>query len=453
MIFRSVNPAAEAIVAEYPADTASSLDKKLRLSRSAFAGWCKATFDERATHMKSVAGLLRSRVPELAKLMTAEMGKPIAQAESEIEKCADACDYFAEHAVAMLATEPCDSDASSSYICHEPLGGVLAIMPWNFPFWQTIRFAAPHLMAGNVGLLKHAPNVQGCAGAIEQLFRDAGFPDGVFTNLRIDTHDVVGVINHQAVAAVTLTGSERAGRTVASQAGAALKKAVLELGGSDPFLVLADANISNVAKAAAAARCINSGQSCIAAKRFIVEESIADEFEAAFAMEMAEMKIGDPTRRDTQIGPLARRDLEIALTDQVARSVASGARVVIGGHHRDTGFYYPPAVLADVTPGMAVFDEETFGPVAAIVRAADEHELIRLANATRYGLGASIWSTDLDRAQRLAARIDAGNVFINGPVKSDPRLPFGGIKASGYGRELALPGIREFVNSKTVWIR
>ena len=453
MLFRSVNPATEVVVAEYPADTPQILEKKLRRTQGAISGWCKAAFDERATYMKSAANLLRSRQGELSKLITSEMGKPIVQAESEIDKCADACDYFAEFAESLLAEEKYPSDASRSYVRYEPLGGVLAIMPWNFPFWQVIRFAAPHLMAGNVGLLKHAPNVQGCAAAIESIFKDAGFPDGVFTNLRFDTPAVAGVIGHAAVAAVTLTGSERAGRTVASQAGAALKKAVLELGGSDPFIVLADADISAVATAAASARCLNSGQSCIAAKRFIVEEAVADEFEAAFAFAMAEMRVGDPTKRDTQVGPLARRDLEINLTDQVARSVAAGARVVVGGHHRDAGFFYPPAVLADVKPGMAVFDEETFGPVAAVTRAADEHELVHLANRTRYGLGASIWGTDLARAERLAHRLDAGNVFINGPVKSDPRLPFGGIKASGYGRELALPGIREFVNAKTVWVK
>jgi len=329
---------------------------------------------------------------------------------------------------------------------------VLAIMPWNFPFWQVFRFAAPNVMAGNVGVLKHAPNVCGCALAIEKIFNDAGFPRGVFTTLLVDTPAVRGIIEHPVIKAVTLTGSERAGRAVGEMAGAALKKTVLELGGSDPFIVLADADIAAVAAAAAAARCINSGQSCIAAKRFIVEEAIADEFEAAFSLAMSEMKIGDPTKRQTQIGPLARKDIVDHLADQVKRSVKAGARVVVGGHQPDKGFFYPPAVLADVRPGMAVFNEETFGPVAAVVRAADDHDLLWLANISTFGLGASIWTRDIDRAQRLAAGLEVGGVFINGPVKSDPRLPFGGVKNSGYGRELSLLGIQEFLNAKTVWI-
>ena len=451
---KSINPATEEPIAEYPQHTPAQIEKRLRRAESAFDAWRRTRcHDERTPYMKSAANLLRSRRAELSKLMVREMGKPITGAEQEIDKCADACDYFAEHAEALLANEPIESDATRSYVRFDPIGPVLAIMPWNFPFWQVIRFAAPNLMAGNVGVLKHSPNVIGCALAIEQLFRDAGFPDGVFTTLLVDTPMVQRIIEHPAIRAVTLTGSERAGRAVAAEAGSVLKKTVLELGGSDPFIVLADADIGAVAKSAAAARCINSGQSCIAAKRFIVEETAADEFEAAFALAMAELVVGDPSKRETQVGPLARRDLMENLADQVTRSVKAGARVVVGGHQRDKGFYYAPAVLADVRPGMAVFDEETFGPVAAVARAGDEHDLIWLANVTKYGLGASIWTRDLDRAERLAARIEAGNVFVNGPVKSDPRLPFGGIKTSGYGRELGLMGIREFVNAKTVWVK
>ncbi len=452
MNFKSINPATEESIAEHAPHSAAQIDAKLQAAAAGFASWRHTDFEERTALMQTAAGLLRSRKGTLASLIAAEMGKPIVEAESEVEKCAGACEYFAAHARAMLASEVIQSDAVRSCVRYEPLGAVLAIMPWNFPFWQVFRFAAPHLMAGNVGVLKHAPNVIGCARAIVKIFTDAGFPTGVFSTLVVDTAAIKSMLEHPAIVAVTLTGSERAGRAVAAQAGAALKKAVLELGGSDPFLVLADADISKVATAAAKARCVNAGQSCIAAKRFIVDSSIADEFEAAFAMEMAGMKLGDPTKRDTQVGPLARKDLAEHLAEQVAKSVAMGARVVVGGHHRSPGFYYAPAVLTEVAPGMPVFDEETFGPVGAVVRAADEHDMVALANRSRYGLGASIWTRDLDRADRLAGKLDCGGVFVNGPVKSDARLPFGGIKNSGFGRELSTAGIREFMNVKTVWV-
>jgi succinate-semialdehyde dehydrogenase/glutarate-semialdehyde dehydrogenase len=451
MVFKSINPATEKQLAEYPPDAPAQVERKLVAAEKAFEGWRYSDFEQRMTLMMSLANLLRSREEALAALMTAEMGKPITQSHAEIDKCAEACEFFANNAEQMLAPEEIKSDAAQSCIRYEPLGAVLAIMPWNFPFWQVFRFASPNLMAGNVAVMKHAPNVTGCAKAIETLFVDAGFDQGIFTTLVVDTPAVKGIIEHPAIAAVTLTGSERAGRSVAAIAGGALKKTVLELGGSDPFLVLADCDVSTVATAAANARCVNSGQSCIAAKRFIVEASIADEFEADFAIAMADLKIGDPTKRTTQIGPLARKDLVDHLAEQVARSVAAGARVVIGGHHVSPGFYFPPAVLSDVHPGMSVFDEETFGPVAAVIRAADEHELIQLANHTRYGLGASIWTKDLERAKRIGNKLHTGSVFINEAVKSDSRLPFGGIKNSGYGRELSTLGIREFMNAKTVY--
>jgi succinate-semialdehyde dehydrogenase/glutarate-semialdehyde dehydrogenase len=336
---------------------------------------------------------------------------------------------------------------------YDPLGAVLAIMPWNFPFWQVFRFAAPSLMAGNVGVLKHAPNVAGCAIAIEQVFRDAGFPPGVFTTLLLDAAAVEGIINDPVIAAATLTGSNRAGMAVAAEAGRALKKTVLELGGSDPFIVLPDVDVEATARSAVAARTINAGQSCIAAKRFIVVEN-ADQFAKEIARHMAQLKIGDSTDRSVQIGPLARLDLLENLHSQVARSIAAGARLLTGGDRLPMkGFFYAPTVLSEVRPGMPAFDEETFGPVAAVIAARDEDEAVELANRSPYGLGASIWTHDIALAERLAARIDSGSVFINGPVASDPRLPFGGIKQSGYGRELSAHGIREFVNVKTVWLR
>ncbi|MGD0463014.1 MAG: NAD-dependent succinate-semialdehyde dehydrogenase [Tepidisphaeraceae bacterium] len=452
---QSRNPATEEIIAEYPEHSAGQIEAILQAAGAAFVQWRRVSLGERASLLKRVAGVFRRRRDELATLMTAEVGKTITASESEVEKCAAACDFFAGNAEAFLSPRAIDSDASSSYVRFDPLGPVLATMPWNFPLWQVIRFAAPALMAGNVALLKHAPNVPGCALAIERAFAEAGFPAGVFSTLLIsDNQAAQRLVDHPVIRAITLTGSERAGAAVAAAAGGRLKKTVMELGGSDAFVILADADVEQAAAKAAEARCINNGQSCIAAKRFIVETFIADRFEEAMISAMAAMKVGDPMDRSTQIGPLARLDLLDALHSQVQTSMERGAKLRLGGRRRSgKGFFYEPTVLTAVRPGMAAFDEETFGPVAAIIRASDPDDAVRLANQSRYGLGASIWTKDADRAQSLAGEIEAGCVFINGIVKSDPRLPFGGIKNSGWGRELSQFGIHEFVNIKTIWIK
>jgi succinate-semialdehyde dehydrogenase/glutarate-semialdehyde dehydrogenase len=385
--------------------------------------------------------------------MALEMGKPIVQGEAEVEKCAWVCEYYAEHAEGFLARLPRETDASASYIRFDPLGPVLAVMPWNFPFWQVFRFAAPALMAGNTAVLKHASNVPRCALSIEQLLRDAGVPRGVFASVLVGSAAVAGLIADPRILAVTLTGSDRAGSQVAERAGHEIKKAVLELGGSDPFIVLADADVAAAARVAADARLVNSGQSCIAAKRFIVVDAVADQFLTRFIDELRRRKMGDPLARDTEIGPLARVDLRDALHHQVEESLKRGAQRLLGGEvPAGDGAFYPPTVLAAVDKGMPAFDEETFGPVAAVIRAKDETDAVRLANDSTFGLGASLWTRDRARAERFAAQIEAGAVFVNGLVKSDPRLPFGGIKRSGYGRELSEFGIREFVNIKSVWI-
>ena len=453
MSIQSVNPATGDILETLEETTPAQIDTILARAHAAFTEWRGEPFARRSALMRAAARELRARKDEYALTMTREMGKPIVQSEAEVEKCAGTCDYYAEHAEAFLAEQARETDASRSYVRFDPLGVVLAVMPWNFPFWQVFRFAAPGLMAGNAGVLKHASNVPRCALAIEEVFRRAGFPEGLFRTVLVDSGAVKGLIADPRIVADTLTGSERAGRAVAEQAGHEIKKTVLELGGSDPFIVLADADLDVAAHAAAEGRLINSGQSCIAAKRFIVVEPVADRFLERFKNELAARRMGDPTARETQVGPQARVDLRDELHHQVEESVKRGARRLLGGEiPPGKGAFYPPTLLAAVDRGMPAFDEETFGPVAAVIRAKDEADAVRLANDSSFGLGAAIWTKDRARAERLAAQVEAGAVFVNGVVKSDPRLPFGGIKRSGYGRELSEYGIREFVNVKSVWI-
>lgn len=453
MTFKSVNPATEEVIGTYEEFTDTQVRSALEKTTHGFNKWRKETYVDRGRLMTLAGSYLRKNKSRLAGMITAEMGKPILEAEAEIEKCALTCDYFAENTKRFLAATNIKSNASQSYVSFEPLGTVLAIMPWNFPFWQVFRFAAPALMAGNVALLKHASNVSQCALAIEEAFREADFPSGVFQTLLVPGDSVSKLIADPSVHAVTLTGSDVTGSKVAEASGKNLKKAVLELGGSDPFIVLADADVQLAADTAARARNQNTGQSCIAAKRFIVVEAVAREFEHKFVEAVAKLKLGDPTRRDTQVGPLARADLRETLEGQVQRSVQAGAKIAVGGRRPERrGYFYEPTVLTEVTPDMAAFHEETFGPVAAITIARDSIEAIRMANMSQYGLGAALWTADTARAKVLAREIQAGSVFINGMVASDPRLPFGGVKRSGYGRELSEFGIREFTNVQTIWI-
>jgi len=449
----SINPANGEVLARFDPFTQDEVDRALDEAQDAFVAWRERSFEERAVPMRRLAALLRQRADRYGHLITLEMGKPIAEARAELEKCAWGCEHYADHAARYLADEVITTNAKKSLVAFQPLGIVLAVMPWNFPFWQVIRFAAPALMAGNAAVLKHASNVPQCALAIEEVFRDAGFPEGLLRTLLLAGSGVEPVIDDPRVRAVTLTGSSDTGSRIAQLAGRALKKSVLELGGSDPFIVLADADLEAAAKVATRARNQNTGQSCIAAKRFIAVESIAAEFERRFAAEVGALRIGDPLDAKTQIGPLAREDLRETLERQVRDSVGMGARVLTGGGRGEgRGWYYKPTVLIEVTEDMPVFKEETFGPVAAVVRVRDADEAVRVANDSAYGLGANLWTRDLALGERLARRIESGSVFVNGMVASDPRLPFGGVKRSGYGRELSSYGIKEFVNIQTIWI-
>ena len=453
MGFQSVNPATGRVLETFEPTAPAALERVLARADAAARDWRRRPVAERALLLRRTAALLRSRKTAYARTMALEMGKPVSQGEAEAEKCAWACEYYAEHGDSLLAPQTRVTEASRSYVRLDPLGPVLAIMPWNFPFWQVFRFAAPALIAGNVAILKHAPNVPRCALELADLFRDAGFPEGVFASVFIEPEAVAGVIADSRIHGVTLTGSPRAGASVGEHAGRALKKVVLELGGSDPFIVLEDADVGRAAETAAEARLVNSGQSCIAAKRFIVVEKVADRFLEGFTRAMQARRVGDPLEAGTAVGPLARLDLRAALHNQVEESRRRGARIVCGGALPDgPGAFYPPTIVTSVAPGMPAFDEETFGPVAAVIRARDEADALRLADASVYGLGASLWTEDRDRAERLAAELEAGTVFVNALVKSDPRLPFGGIKRSGYGRELSEYGLREFVNVKSVWV-
>jgi acyl-CoA reductase-like NAD-dependent aldehyde dehydrogenase len=451
-VMESINPATEQVIARLPVHGEGQVHTALDQAQRAFRFWRATSFHERANLMRQAARYLRDQKTRLAGLMTAEMGKPIVDAEAEIEKCAFNCDYFAENAERFLAIEPHASNATESYVAFDPLGTVFGIMPWNFPFWQVFRFAAPTIMAGNTVVIKHASNVPQSALAIEEVFTQSGFPAGIFQTLLISGSTAEQLIADPRIAAVTLTGSDAAGRKVGAAAGAAIKKSVLELGGSDAFIVLADADLEAAATTAARARNQNTGQTCIAAKRIIVEESILEPFLERFAAAVQEIKVGDPMDRGTQMGPMARLDLVEALDRQVKSSIVDGADVIVGGQQPRPGYYYTPAILSRVTPGMAVYREETFGPVAAVVGVQDADEAVAVANDSPYGLGAALWSTDLDRARRLAREIEAGAVAINGMVASHPALPFGGVKQSGHGRELSAFGIREFTNIKSVWI-
>ena len=454
MSFKVVNPANGNIVREIPTWNESEIEASLTQTANITPSWASRPIEDRCNLMRKAASILREKKEIWATIITEEMGKLITDARAEVEKCASICEYYADNGPRFLADEYIESDASESYVAHLPLGTVLAIMPWNFPLWQVFRFAAPALIAGNTGLLKHASNVPQCALAIEEIFKLAGFPDGVFSSLMIRASQVKKVIEDPRIHAITLTGSEPAGRQVAATAGAVLKKCVLELGGSDPFIVLEDADLDVAVLAAITSRFLNTGQSCIAAKRFIVVDAVAEDFVARFKAGVEALQAGDPMDENTTLAPMARADLRDELHLQVTDSIASGAVAVTGCQPLDRpGAYYAASILDRVEPGIRAYHEEFFGPVAIVIRARDENEALYIANDSPYGLGGSVWTSDSRRGEALARQVQSGCTYVNGMVKSDPRLPFGGIKNSGFGRELSHHGIKEFVNAKTIWIK
>jgi succinate-semialdehyde dehydrogenase / glutarate-semialdehyde dehydrogenase len=452
MSIQSINPATGAPIATYPELGPDQVLATVEHVHRAFLQWRGRDFSERAEPMRAAARILRERAGDLARLMAQEMGKPITEGVAEAQKCATACDFFADNAAQFLAREAVILDGAKSFVTFQPLGVILAVMPWNFPFWQVVRFAAPALMAGNAVALKHSSNVPACALEVERIFQQAGFPENLLRTLLIGSAAVEATIEHPRIRAVTLTGSGPAGRAVARKAGEMLKKTVLELGGSDAYLVLGDSDVQQAAELSVKGRLVNAGQSCIAAKRFIVVDDLRSSFERLFVEKMQAVKVGDPMQLDTQVGPMARHDLRDSLHDQVQESIAQGARCLCGGHiPNGPGAYYPPTVLTDVRKGMPAYEEELFGPVAAVIPVTDEAQAIETANDSAFGLGGGIFTRDIERGERLASEaMDAGFVCVNDTVRSDPRLPFGGIKESGYGRELSHYGIREFVNIKTV---
>ena len=448
-----INPATGEKIAEYDRITINEAKEKISQANKTYTSWKLKSFKARADFMHKLADILDDNKEEYAQLATQEMGKVIGQSRKEIEKCALVCRHYADNTEALLTDEIVKTEATKSYVTFQPIGVVLAVMPWNFPFYQVIRFAAPALMAGNTAVLKHASNVQGCAFALEQAFEKAGFPKGAFSNLNIDSKLVEQVIEDKNIVAITLTGSDPAGRSVASIAGKNLKKTVMELGGSDAYIVLDDVDLEKATDLATLGRLQNNGQTCIAAKRFVVLDAIYDDFLVLFSKKMKEAKMGEPTNEDTYYGPMAREDLRDELHDQVLKTVAQGGKLVLGGEiPNQKGAYYPATILADLKPGMEGFDNELFGPVASVIRAKDDDDAIALANNSQYGLGSGVLTSNNERGEKIALQLEAGSSFVNKLVVSDPRLPFGGVKNSGYGRELAAYGIREFVNTKTIWI-
>lgn len=449
MTFKSINPFSQEIIAEYEALTNSQLNKKLELAETAFKNWKNTSSQERADKMQKLANILRANKEKLGLIITSEMGKIISESIGEVEKSASNCDYYAEHAEQMLKDVYYDTPFKSMSV-YDPMGAVFAVMPWNYPFWQVLRYAAPAIMAGNVTLLKHASNVIGCAKAIENAFLEAGFPEGVFQHIGIEIGQVESVIASDIVHGITLTGSEGAGSSVAALAGMHIKKTVMELGGSDAFIVLNDANLEKAAEVAAHSRMLNAGQACICAKRFIVTEKVADEFVSLFAKSMQSLQQGDPLKKGIHLGPLARLDLAETLASQLEKSLKQGAKLVVGGEYENCNFQ--PTLIDFVAVDSVAFQEETFGPLATVIRAKDENDAVAIANNHRYGLAAAIWTEDREKAYKIARNIEAGNVFVNSLVRSDSRVPFGGVKKSGYGRELGAVGIKEFVNMKSVVI-